>query len=430
LSKDREPEQYAVGLKELWEVSPGRIEAGTVIHSLGYPLRQEQFGGGFIYAMPERRVSLGLVVGLDYHDPLFDPHMAFNSFKQHPFVRDLLAGGTLIRYGAKALPEGGWNTIPQAYMDGALIAGDAGGFLNSMRLKGIHLAMRTGMLAAESAFESIRDGDTSAASLSRYQQKIDAGPVRAELYPVRNVHQAFGYGLFAGMAFAGLSLATGRAMVHGPGWKSRARMHEEARVVLRARRRPRVTYEQRHDDRPHADVRQAHERPLLGNRPRRGSTVTPPGSYRGLHVGCADPNTGIRAPVSVPPTSTRSFANPVSRCGCRSTPPTACIARRATSWTRTRSSPGCRRRVAAARSTTACKVSDWRSSWTKRAQAAAIAGAGYPLVNALGRTLRWRVEGLHHFDAIAASGRQPVMAFWHGRILPATVLFPRAAASW
>jgi electron-transferring-flavoprotein dehydrogenase len=159
--------------------------------------------------MPRGRISLGFVVGLDYHDPLFDPHMAFNRFKQHPFVSGLLKGGTLIRYGAKALPEGGWNTIPRTYMDGGLIAGDAGGFLNSMRLKGIHLAMRTGMLAAEAAFEAIRDGDTSAASLERYQRKIDAGPVRAELYPVRNVHQAFGYGLFAGLAFAGLSLATG-----------------------------------------------------------------------------------------------------------------------------------------------------------------------------------------------------------------------------
>ena len=94
-------------------------------------------------------------------------------------------------------------------MDGGLIAGDAGGFLNSMRLKGIHLAMRTGMLAAEAAFEAIREGDTSAASLKRYQDKIDARPVRAELYPVRNVHQAFGYGLFAGLAFSGLALATG-----------------------------------------------------------------------------------------------------------------------------------------------------------------------------------------------------------------------------
>jgi electron-transferring-flavoprotein dehydrogenase len=209
LSNDREPEQYAIGLKELWEVPADRIEAGTVTHTLGYPLLQDQFGGGFIYTMPNGRISLGFVVGLDYHDPLFDPHMAFNRFKQHPFVSALLKGGTLVRYGAKALPEGGWNTIPRTYLDGALIAGDAGGFLNSLRLKGIHLAMRTGMHAAEAAFESIRAGDTSAASLKRYQDKIDAGPVRAELFPVRNVHQAFGYGLFAGLAFAGMSLVTG-----------------------------------------------------------------------------------------------------------------------------------------------------------------------------------------------------------------------------
>ena len=208
LGRGREPEQFALGIKELWEVPADRLEPGTVIHSLGYPLRHDEFGGGFIYAMPEGRVSLGFVAGLDYKDPLFDPHMAFNRFKQHPLVAKLLEGGQLVRYGAKALPEGGWNTIPQPYLDGALIAGDAGGFLNSMRLKGIHLAMRTGMLAAESAFEAIRAGDTTAASLARYQRKIDASPVRAELYPVRNVHQAFGYGLFAGLAFAGLAVLT------------------------------------------------------------------------------------------------------------------------------------------------------------------------------------------------------------------------------
>jgi electron-transferring-flavoprotein dehydrogenase len=178
------------------------------VHTLGYPLRHEEFGGGFIYAMPGGQLSIGLVVGLDYRDPLFDPHMAFNRFKQHPFVSRLLEGGTMVRYGAKALPEGGWNTIPQPYADGALIAGDAGGFLNSMRLKGIHLAMRTGMLAAETAFEAVRGGDTSAAALRRYQERIDASAVRAELYPVRNVHQAFGYGLAAGVAFAGVSLLT------------------------------------------------------------------------------------------------------------------------------------------------------------------------------------------------------------------------------
>ncbi len=209
LGRGRQPEQFALGLKELWEVPPDRVAPGTVMHSLGYPLRHDEFGGGFVYALPQGRLSVGFVVGLDYKDPLFDPHMAFNRFKQHPFVAGLLKDGQMVRYGAKALPEGGWNTIPRLYMDGGLIAGDAGSLLNSMRLKGIHLAMRTGMLAAESAFEAIRAGDTSAASLARYQQKIDASAVRAELYPVRNVHQAFGYGLFAGLAFAGVTLATG-----------------------------------------------------------------------------------------------------------------------------------------------------------------------------------------------------------------------------
>jgi electron-transferring-flavoprotein dehydrogenase len=208
LGAGRQPQQFAVGLKELWEVPGGRLAPGTVMHTMGYPLRFEEFGGGFVYAMPDGQLSVGFVVGLDYHDPLFDPHMAFNRFKQHPAIAGLLGGGSLVRYGAKALPEGGWNTIPRPYMDGAVIAGDAGGFLNSMRLKGIHLAMRTGMLAAESAFEAVRSGDTSASSLSRYQRRIDASAVRAELYPVRNVHQAFGHGLLTGLAFSGASLLT------------------------------------------------------------------------------------------------------------------------------------------------------------------------------------------------------------------------------
>jgi electron-transferring-flavoprotein dehydrogenase len=208
LGRGRQPERFAVGLKELWDVPAARsgLLPGSVIHTMGYPLRHEEFGGGFIYATADNQISLGFVAGLDYQDPRFDPHEAFNRFKQHPFVRRLIEGGRMIRYGAKALPEGGWNAIPRPYLDGALIAGDAGGFLNSMRLKGIHLAMRTGMLAAETAFEAIRAGDTSAAGLARYQEKIDRSPVRAELYPVRNVHQAFDYGLFAGVAFAGLSI--------------------------------------------------------------------------------------------------------------------------------------------------------------------------------------------------------------------------------
>ena len=209
LSKDREPEQYAVGLKELWDIPGGRIEPGTVVHTLGYPLRHEEFGGAFIYALPENRLALGFVTGLDYADPLFDPHTAFNRLKKHPLVASLIEGGTLVRSGAKALPEGGWNTIPKLHMAGGLIAGDAGGFMNSMRLKGIHLAMCSGMLAAETAFDAIRAGDTSEAALKTYQDKIDASPISTELYPVRNVHQAFGYGLIAGLMFSGMALLTG-----------------------------------------------------------------------------------------------------------------------------------------------------------------------------------------------------------------------------
>jgi electron-transferring-flavoprotein dehydrogenase len=203
------PQLFALGIKELWAVPPDRIAAGAVIHTMGYPLRFEEFGGGFIYAMPDGQLSVGFVAGLDYKDPMFDPHVAFNRFKQHPMVKALVDGGQMIRYGAKALPEGGWYTIPRCYADGVLVVGDAAGFMNSIRLKGIHLAMRSGMLAAETAFDAIRAGDTSAARLQQFETKINGGPIGRELYPVRNVHQSFGHGLLAGLAFSGLSLVTG-----------------------------------------------------------------------------------------------------------------------------------------------------------------------------------------------------------------------------
>ena len=202
------PQTYAVGIKELWRIPPDREAAGTVIHTLGYPLRSEEFGGGFIYVLPEGQVAVGLVVGLDYRDPRFDPHMAFQRFKQHPLVAGLLAGGEMTRYGAKALPEGGWYAIPRCHLDGALIAGDAAGFLNSMRLKGIHLAMHSGIHAADAAFAAVRAGDVSAARLVAYRELINRGGIRRELYPVRNVHQAFGAGLAAGAAYAGLAWLT------------------------------------------------------------------------------------------------------------------------------------------------------------------------------------------------------------------------------
>ncbi|MDQ3170613.1 MAG: electron transfer flavoprotein-ubiquinone oxidoreductase [Acidobacteriota bacterium] len=216
LDEGRQPQMYAIGIKELWEVPKDRIKTGTVIHTMGYPLKQEEFGGAFVYAMPDGAVSMGFVTGLDYKDPLFDPHMAYQRFKQHPFIAALLKDATLVRYGAKAIPEGGWHTIPRVHMDGALIAGDAGAFLNSMRIKGIHLAMRTGMLAAETAFEAVRANDTSLQTLAAYQTRIDNSDVRKELYPVRNVHQAFSYGLLPGVLYAGLAIATRGWWVQDP----------------------------------------------------------------------------------------------------------------------------------------------------------------------------------------------------------------------
>jgi electron-transferring-flavoprotein dehydrogenase len=209
LDAGRLPQLYALGFKELWEVPSNRIAPGTVIHTMGYPLRLEEFGGGFVYALAENRVAVGFVVGLDYRDPLFDPHLAFQRFKRHPLVARLLEGGQMIRYGAKALPEGGWHAIPRPYADGVLVVGDAAGFVNSFRLKGIHLAMWTGMHAAEAAFEAVRAGDFSAARLARFVDLIDQGPVRRELYPVRNVHQSFAHGLLAGLAYSAVALLTG-----------------------------------------------------------------------------------------------------------------------------------------------------------------------------------------------------------------------------
>jgi electron-transferring-flavoprotein dehydrogenase len=209
LDEGRSPQLYAIGIKELWELPAGRIQAGRVMHTMGYPLKNEEFGGGFIYSLPDNLLSLGIVTGLDYRDPMFDPHVAFQHLKRHPLVASLLEGATLVRYGAKALPEGGWYTIPKLYAAGALIAGDAAGFMNSERLKGIHLAMRSGMLAAETCFDAVRRGDTSERVLKAYDDMVQASAIRKELYRVRNVHQAFGYGSFVGALFTGLSLFTG-----------------------------------------------------------------------------------------------------------------------------------------------------------------------------------------------------------------------------
>ena len=192
------PQSYGIGIKELWDVQPGRIKPGYVAHTLGWPVSSDMYGGGWIYGLSNNRVSIGLVVALEYADPLFDPHAAFQTWKTHPFVKKLLDGGKLVRYGAKSLPYGGWYAMPRNTVDGVLIVGDAGSFLDSQRLKGIHLAMKSGMLAAETIFQALKTGDTTARTLGIFQDRINKSYIRDELWKVRNFHQSFQHGMFRG----------------------------------------------------------------------------------------------------------------------------------------------------------------------------------------------------------------------------------------
>ena len=203
------PMTYGVGMKELWELPPGRVPPGEVIYTMGWPLTKREYSGAWIYGIRENMISLGFVIGLEYHNPRTDSHHVLQSFKQHPFVRRLLEGGKIVRYGAKTLPYGGWWAMPPLAGDGWMIIGDSAGFLNSQRLKGIHLAIKSGMLAAETAFEALVANDFSAAQLLRFKQKVDTSWIRQELYPVRNFHQGFEGGLVRGMAHAALQQITG-----------------------------------------------------------------------------------------------------------------------------------------------------------------------------------------------------------------------------
>ena len=205
----REPQVYAAGVKELWQLPDDRFKAGAVIHTLGYPLPPETFGGGFIYGMRENILDIGFVTGLDYKNPTTDPHNELQRMKEHPAIRKMLAGGKLIRYGAKAIPEGGLFAMPRAYADGLLIVGDSAGFLNGMRLKGIHLGMKSGMLAAETIWGALESGSFDSATLSSFERRFRESWAREELRTARNFHQGFHKGMWAGLLNAGLSTLTG-----------------------------------------------------------------------------------------------------------------------------------------------------------------------------------------------------------------------------
>src|SRR5450631_154588 len=209
LAKDCNPQTYGQGVKELWEVPSRRIAPGEVIYTMGWPLTSREYGGAWIYGGKDNVVSLGFVTGLDYSDPRLDPQRVLQEFKRHPFAAKLLDGGKMIRYGAKSLPYGGWWAIPPVAGNGWMILGDSAGFLNSQRLKGIHLAIKSGMLAAETAFEALKKDDFSAVALGEFQKGVESSWIKDELWKVRNFHQGFEHGFWRGMINAGLQQVTG-----------------------------------------------------------------------------------------------------------------------------------------------------------------------------------------------------------------------------
>ncbi len=190
------PQIYALGVKELWRV-PRRLDA--VIHTLGWPLPGDAFGGGWIYPMGDDGISLGLVVGLDYRKHTLDVHELTQRFKQHPFVAGLLEGGELLEWGAKTIPEGGFHALPERlHGDGLLVVGDAAGLVNVAALKGIHYAMHSGILAAEAIHRALREGDTSAGALASYDRELRSSYVLDDLRRTRNMRLAFKSGFLAG----------------------------------------------------------------------------------------------------------------------------------------------------------------------------------------------------------------------------------------
>lgn len=209
LDAGREPQVYSIGVKELWELPDDRYPTGSVTHTLGFPSDAHTYGGGWIYGMQNRILNIGYVTGLDYQDPLLDPHAEFQRFKSHPYLARLLEGGKMIRYGAKTIAAGGYFAMPQIYGDGVLLVGDCAGFLNSQRLKGIHSAIKSGMLAGEAIFEALVAGDFSAQQLQRYEQLVNESWIVPELRKVRNFHAGFKHGRWLGLVNTGLQFITG-----------------------------------------------------------------------------------------------------------------------------------------------------------------------------------------------------------------------------
>src|SRR5205823_11136313 len=201
------PQIFALGVKEIWET---KRPLETIVHTLGWPLPHDAFGGSFMYPLEPRLVALGLVVGLDYHDATLDVHGLLQQMKLHPLFRRRLEGGEMVEWGAKTIPEGGYYAVPaRRWGDGVVILGDAAGFVDVPSLKGIHYAMQSGMFAARAIHAGLTAGDTSGARLAEYDRLVNASFIMKDLYRTRNMRLAFKDGFYAGGVKAALMTLTG-----------------------------------------------------------------------------------------------------------------------------------------------------------------------------------------------------------------------------
>ena len=200
LSKGKSPQQYGIGFKEVWEIDKSRHDEGLVMHTAGWPLDNSTYGGSFCYHAENKQIFLGYVIGLDYKNPYLSPYDEFQKFKTHPVIKNILTNGKRIAYGARALIEGGLQSLPRMYMPGALLVGCDAGTLNMPKIKGSHTAMKSGMLAAE----TINDYLNQSIPLSSYESKFKNSWLYDELFSARNVKPSFNWGLIPAIIFTGI----------------------------------------------------------------------------------------------------------------------------------------------------------------------------------------------------------------------------------
>ncbi|MDD5296335.1 MAG: electron transfer flavoprotein-ubiquinone oxidoreductase [Rhodocyclaceae bacterium] len=203
LRRDADPPTYGLGIKELWQVEPGKHKPGLTMHTVGWPLPTDTYGGSFVYHLDDNLVSVGFVVGLDYPNPFLSPFEEFQRFKHHPAIKPTLEGGRRIAYGARVLSEGGLQSLPRLTFPGGLLVGDTAGFLNVTKIKGSHTGMKSGMLAAEAVFELLAF-ETPANEAVAYTDRLKASWVWQELELARNIRPSFRWGLLGGIAYSAL----------------------------------------------------------------------------------------------------------------------------------------------------------------------------------------------------------------------------------